>query len=162
MPQREYLGTKIHFVTLCCDKRVPLFAGAERAGHVVGAVRNCAGSAGFLLHAFCVMPDHVHVLVEGRDASSDAADYVRRVKQQTGFLFRDSSVKRVWQRSYYDHILRSAEDCDGIAWYIWMNPVRKGIVQVAWEYEFSGSETVDWPPWNAKMADAWTPPWKTS
>src|ERR1700676_792204 len=35
--------------------------------------------------------------------------------------------------------------CDSIAWYIWLNPVRKGIVSDAREHPFSGSFTVGWP-----------------
>jgi putative transposase len=160
LPKREYLGTKIYFLTICCEKRVPLFADAERARLIVGAIRDCAEKTGFRLHAYCVMPDHVHVLAEGSSKDSDGATFVRRFQQKAGFLLRDGKTARIWQRSYYDHILRSAEDCDTVAWYIWMNPVRKGIVQVAWEYEFSGSETVEWPPSNCGVNEGWAPPWK--
>ncbi len=160
LPDREYLGTKIYFLTICCEKRIPLFADPERARTIVGAIRDCAENTGFRLHAYCVMPDHAHMLVEGTDGSADGAVYVRRFQQKTGFLLRNATEGRIWQRSYHDHILRKAEDCDGVAWYIWMNPVRRGMVRVAWEYEFSGSATVDWPPANCGVKEAWTPPWK--
>ncbi|HWZ99513.1 MAG TPA: transposase [Candidatus Dormibacteraeota bacterium] len=161
LPAREYHGTKGYFLTICCEKRAPLFANAERARLIVDAIRDCAEKTRFRLHAYCVMPDHVHVLVEGSDKNSDGTIFVKRFKQKTGFLFRDLAEGLVWQRYFHDHILRKAEDCDGVAWYIWMNPVRKGMVQVAWEYEFSGSGTVDWtPPLNCTTSKEWTPPWK--
>ena len=161
LPGKEYLGTKSYFLTICCEKRVPLFADAERARLVAGAIQNCVEKTGFRLHAYCVMPDHAHVLVEGIDGQTDGRIFARRFQQKTGFLLRDTTAGRIWQRSYYDHILRRAEDCDDVAWYIWMNPVRKRMVQVAWDYEFSGSETVDWPPSNCAARDGWIPPWKT-
>jgi len=65
----------------------------------------------------------------------------------------------LWQSRYYDHILRKAEDSDSIAWYIWMNPVRQGLVNKPEEYPFSGSCTVAWPP-DGKKPDEWVPPWK--
>jgi len=161
LPEREYRGTKIYFLTMCCEKRAPLFTDGERARLVVGAIRDCAEKTGFRLHAYCVMPDHAHMLVEGTDGTKGGTIFVRRFQQKTGFLLRNVTAGRIWQRSYYDHILRKAKDCDDVAWYIWMNPVRKQIARVAWEYEFSGSDTVDWPPCKGKADGAWTPPWKT-
>lgn len=161
LPKREYLGTKIYFLTICCEKRFPLFADMERARQAEEAIWDCAEKTGFRLHAYCVMPDHVHVLVEGSEKDSDGAVFANRFRQKTGFLFRDAGAGKIWQRSYYDHVLRKAEDCDNVAWYIWMNPVRKGIVRIAWDYGFSGSATVEWPPLKSNENEEWAPPWKT-
>ncbi len=50
----------------------------------------------------------------------------------------------------------AAED---VAWYIWMNPVRRGLCREPREFRFSGSFTL---PWRSKKSgnSSWTPPWK--
>jgi REP element-mobilizing transposase RayT len=90
--------------------------------------------------AYCFMPDHIHLLA----AASDEADlpaFMRTFKQRTGY-----SCKKAlgwdgpfWQKSYYDHILRSEERVEAVAAYIWGNPVRAGLVQDMDSYPFSGS-----------------------
>ncbi|MBN2380988.1 hypothetical protein JXM67_14415 [candidate division WOR-3 bacterium] len=46
----------------------------------------------------------------------------------------------MWQRGYYDHILRKEEDLEIVANYIWGNPVRKGLAETIEEYPFSGPD----------------------
>jgi hypothetical protein len=48
----------------------------------------------------------------------------------------------LWQRGYYDHVLRQDEDLHRVAAYIVANPVRAGICPDALAYRFSGSETM--------------------
>jgi len=45
--------------------------------------------------------------------------------------------KRLWQRSYYDHIVRKVESLEEICEYILDNPVRKGLVKNCQEYPYS-------------------------
>jgi hypothetical protein len=87
--------------------------------------------------------------------------FVAQWKQLTGFLFRCELPSRFWQRRFYDHILRKPKDSEAVVWYIWMNPVRKGIVEQPHEYPFSGSFTVEWPKISAP-AIQWLPPWKNA
>jgi hypothetical protein len=50
---------------------------------------------------------------------------------------------KLWQPSYYDHVLRKDEDTLNVARYILDNPVRKGLVKHFLEYGFSGSFEMD-------------------
>ena len=156
----EYLGTAVSFVTICSDGRIPIFLSASRAHLGVEALRRVSQSMRFLVHSFCLMPDHVHFLLEGIAPGSNLVRFVNQWKQQTGYLFRNELPKGFWQRRFYDHILRHGDGTESVAWYIWMNPVRKGIVSEPHQYPFSGSFTVRWPKISAPSA-TWTPPWKT-
>jgi hypothetical protein len=44
---------------------------------------------------------------------------------------------------FYEHILRSAEDIQGVC-YIRLNPVRRGLSVDAHDYPLSGSQTIEW------------------
>jgi REP element-mobilizing transposase RayT len=115
----------------------------------------------FNIHAYCLMPDHLHFLAEGRTDSSDLLEFVSDFKRQTSFDWNKRSEFPLWQKKYYDHVLRRVGSIDAIAWYIWMNPVRKGICEDAHEYVLSGSLTGLWKN-TVGPIDAWMPPWKNA
>lgn len=155
----EYIGRRIFLLTVCSENRCAIFQKANRARAAIESLKRVSDSMGVLVHAFCVMPDHVHVLVEGKSATSDVVKFVAKWKQSTGYLFRNELPRRFWQRRFYDHVLRRAEDSESVALYIWMNPVRKGMVAEPQQYPFSGSFTVEWPKGTPANKD-WVPPWK--
>jgi REP-associated tyrosine transposase len=160
LPPNEYLGTAISFVTICCGNRVPVFRDPNRSNAAIEALKRVAQLMQFLVHAFCFMPDHVHLLMKGTAPCSDLLGFVAQWKQQTGYMFRNDVLKGLWQRRFYDHILRSDDQPELGAWYIWMNPVRRGIVVEPHEYPSSGSFTEKWPRIMAP-AKVWNPPWKS-
>jgi REP element-mobilizing transposase RayT len=45
----------------------------------------------------------------------------------------------IWQRSFWDHFLRSTDDLAVVVAYILNNPVRAGLVQEWRDYPFAGS-----------------------
>ena len=159
LTRNQYLGCKIYFVTVCCEERRPIFLDSHRANVGIDALKRISESMRFLVHAYCLMPDHVHFLVEARLPSANLLKFVAQWKQRTGYLFRHELSRRFWQRRFYDHILRRPEDCEAIAWYIWMNPVRQGIVADPTQYPYSGSFAAQWPRSSAATG-SWVPPWK--
>jgi len=90
------------------------------------------------------MPDHLHLLVSGREPDSDCLALINGFKQVTGYRFKQQTRQRLWQHKPYDHILRPDESWEAVAWYIWMNPVRQGLCAQPQDWPFSGSWTVDW------------------
>ncbi len=70
LTRREYVGRRIYFITICSEERIPIFRDAKRATVAVAALKRVSRSMDILVHAFCVMPDHVHVLVEGKSSTS--------------------------------------------------------------------------------------------
>ena len=161
LPPDEYLGPAISFVTICCESRRIIFQDPSRCKVAIEALKRTSQEAQFSVHAYCLMPDHVHFLLEGTGPGSNLVKFVSQWKQQTGYLFRNDLPKGFWQRRFYDHILRSGDHSESVGWYIWMNPVRKEIVLEPHRYPFSGSLTLDWPKVSAP-AKVWSPPWKSS
>jgi putative transposase len=140
----NYLGKRAYFVTICCDDRQPHLAAPGTARDVLSTLLESASSSYFLLHAYCIMPDHTHLLVQGTQRGSNLTEFVRVFKLRTAFRFKKSNKQRLWEFSYYDHIVRRLKRIEDIACYIWWNPVRKGLCEEAGEYPFSGSQTIHW------------------
>ncbi len=85
------------------------------------------------------MPDHLHLLVEGRDVDADLRLFIGEFKQRSAFQYRRATNRILWQKRYYDHVLRNEESTETIARYILRNPVRAGIVGDPRQYPFLGS-----------------------
>jgi putative transposase len=113
----------------------------------------------FSVPAYCVMPDHLHLLLEGLQETSDLQSFIHSFKQSTGFAYQSQFHTQLWQSRYYDHVLRRACDTETVAWYVWLNPVRKGLCTAPQEYPLSGLQTIDWKNRCAPV-QMWLPPWK--
>jgi putative transposase len=159
LPRTQYVGRNTYFLTLCCEDRRPIFRDASHASSIVQALETIAESKSFLVHAYCVMPDHVHLVVEGSRDDSDLERFAKTFKQVTAYQHKRESGERLWQTRFYDHILRGTDSLDAVAWYAWLNPVRVGLCSDARIYPYSGSLTVDWNG-KAQSEKRWVPQWK--
>jgi putative transposase len=125
-------------LTLTCAERRTAFAKKGFVESCIETLRTCAEKHGFAVLAYCFMPDHLHLLVEG-GAGSDAQQFVKDFRQRTGYAYRRVSGEPLWQKSYYDHVLRKEEDVREAARYVLGNPVRAGLVLAAKDHPYSGS-----------------------
>ena len=89
------------------------------------------------------MPDHLHLLVEGLSDDADLKNCMRIFKQQSSFAWLMAHEQPLWQRGYFDRVLREEDDTVTVARYILDNPVRAGIVDTPDQYLFLGSFAMD-------------------
>jgi REP element-mobilizing transposase RayT len=116
-----------------------LFRDAENAGIVAGAIRHFDQSR-YLLHAWVIMPNHVHLLLtlcESESLARIVASWKRfsavKIHQQT----RNSGT--LWQKDYFDRMIRDWDHFMNVARYIRRNPqkakLREGeflLEEAAW------------------------------
>ena len=128
----SYQGSYAYHLILNTRGGLPLFEDGRLVATCVECLAASASRYGFGVVACCFMPDHVHLLVAGgQDAS--LGRFVQHFKQATGHRHPG-----LWQRSYYDHILRQEEDLEDVARYIWANPLRAGMVESVLAHPYSG------------------------
>jgi REP element-mobilizing transposase RayT len=89
--------------------------------------------------AHCVMPDHLHPLLEGTSDDADLREAVRAWKQRTAYDWKQRTGTRLWQPGFHDRVMREGDETHLIVRYILHNPVRAGLVATAREYRWSGS-----------------------
>ena len=94
------------------------------------------------LTAWCLMPDHLHVLLFGRSPEADTWKAIVDFKQQTGYWLKTNRPGIVWQRDFYDHVIRSDESLERHARYILENPMRAGLVVDWTDHPRTGGELV--------------------
>jgi len=161
LPAASYIGLRRYFLTFCCFQRHECSLEDNFNQYCIGKLREQAAAHQFSVPAYCLMPDHAHLLVEALAVNSNLATFVKAFKQATGFEFERRTGERLWQRYYYDHALRPKDDLDGMAWYIWLNPVRAGLCAEEKEHRFLGSLT-GLRPRGARSELIWVPPKKES
>jgi REP element-mobilizing transposase RayT len=140
---RCYIGEQRYFLTFCTNDRHHAFTNRERARSAVSQILHASDERSMAVIAYVVMPDHVHLLVEGLDAASDMCSFAHLTKQRTGHDYSKAMDRRLWQPSYWDHVLRDEESTWDVARYICDNPVRRGLVERWEDYEFTGSGIMD-------------------
>jgi putative transposase len=158
LPADEYRGRRAYFATVCSDWRRKILGDRSAGDRVLHHLAETAARHHYYLHAYCVMPDHVHFLCEGASNECEFLTFVNLFKQCTAFELRKTCGSPVWQKRFYDHVLRPNEGVEDVAIYIWWNPVRAGICAAPNLYPLSGSQTLDWIQ-RSQSPTSWKPPW---
>ena len=134
-----YRGAYRYFLTFCTRKRARVFNAESIVTSTLSHFLRTGVDEGFLILAFCFMPDHVHLPVEGTREDADLQRFAKQAKQRSGAAHRISNGSALWQEGYYDRVLRADEDSRIVARYILDNPVRARLVANPAEYAISGS-----------------------
>lgn len=94
----------------------------------------------YALAAWCVMPTHVHALIEQLETVS-LADIVHGWKSVSAHAINKSEARKgvVWRREYFDRFMRSPEQFAWTAAYIERNPVAAGLVGAVEDWPYSSA-----------------------
>lgn len=138
-----YRGFNIYFITICTEKRHRAFDDAEFGHWAREQLLRLAEARDFEVIAYCLMPDHVHLLLRGCTEHSDLRSFILSWNTRTAYRWRQTHGTRLWQSGYYDHILRDDDNCFAVARYILMNPVEAGIAARPQDYVLCGSSAYD-------------------
>jgi hypothetical protein len=106
------------------------------------------------------MPDHAHLELFGMDDAANLQAGIRACKGRSAAALRRLGVRNLWQKGFYDHILRSGDNPDSVACYIFRNPVRKGLVGRWKDWPYSGSNVLNWKEL-PEPDEEFVAPWKT-
>ena len=135
----SYRGYYRYFITIRSHNFKHHLVNDEIVSKLIEILKSTAEQKSFLVWAYCFMPDHVHLLIEGKNSNADMKDFVALFKQTTAYWFKGIYGRRLWGANYYEHVLRNDEATKAVAQYIIQNPVRKGLVEDCGNYPYSGS-----------------------
>ena len=125
----------IYFVTACCAERQRVFADSDKVRIALESLQRIEVRLSWRVEQVCFMPDHVHLLLSPqRDRHQSLSQFVQRWKTSVALRLGEA----VWQREFFDRLLRSEEKLEEKWNYIRENPVRAGLCADAEDYPFSG------------------------
>jgi REP element-mobilizing transposase RayT len=103
------IPSQIFSITVCTSNRRRIFENDHHAKPVVSALKTGVFGNNTERFAYCLMPDHLHLLVAPRNGN--LADLINGWKRFTGNRFRKEGLDGpFWQRGFYDHAVRREED----------------------------------------------------
>jgi REP element-mobilizing transposase RayT len=140
LPDFDYSNPNVvFFVTICALPDTSPFTDDRLAQAAVASLHWLRASRGMRIYAYCLVPDHLHLLLQLSPGSKVLGDLLGDMKKFTTRQFWTLGHRGyLWQDRFYDHVLRASEDASPIAEYILQNPVRKGLVGDAHLYRWSG------------------------
>ncbi len=139
LPSRSYQGQVAVAFTVRIEGSDDAFTDADLVERFKKYLETSAKRYHCLIPIFCFMPDHLHVIFEGKTDNADAREAMIRFKRLTGRWLSESRKAFRWQKDFYDHILRPNEDVRNQVRYIANNPVRKKLVDDWTKYPHTGS-----------------------
>jgi putative transposase len=137
--------TRTYLVTAVAAQRRSIFQVTATAEPLLQTILEYRTQERFLLHAFVIMPDHLHALITpAADVSLEKAMQIIK----GGFSYRLKSKADVWMRSFNESQIMSEEKFARCVRYIEENPVRRGLVSTPEAYRFgsAGRDELDSMP----------------
>ena len=154
----------IHFITFAVVEWVDVFTRKVYCDIVLDSLRHCQQERGLLIHGWCLMSNHIHLVVSAKN--EDTSDILRNLKKFTSKqiiktisenknesrkdwmlqIFKEqgaknsrNSVYQFWRQDNHPEELFSI----GFTWqkmnYMHNNPVESGLVEKAEDYLYSSA-----------------------
>jgi len=132
-----YPDHPLYFVTLCTHERAAMLAKDDVLDAFTEFARRGHEEQGIAVGKFVIMPDHMHLFVRGPHGFR-LSRWVSLLKACITKAIRPRYHPIVWQRGFFDHVLRTGESYHEKWEYVAQNPVRKRYVAKVEQWPFAG------------------------
>jgi len=142
IPYRGRTSSTTYFVTAGTFCKQNLLQSDRMAGLFCNCLLSYRAAGKFQLHAFVVMPNHIHLLLtvpEGLTLERVMQFIKGGVSHEAGKLL--GTTGPMWQKSFVDRRVRDIREFDGFQRYIEQNPVRAGLACDAEAYGYSSANS---------------------
>ena len=149
--RRWYVPGGTFFFTLVCYRRRLLFRDAAARALLGNVMREVRDESPFMTVAACLLPDHLHAIWELPAGDADYSGRWKEIKSRFTEQWLEAGGKElpvsesrrkrgergVWQRRFWEHMIRDESDLETRFDYVHYNPVKHGYVRRPWDWEYS-------------------------
>ena len=144
------------FTTAVTANRNPILSADENKQLLLNVIREVKIAHDFSMLGYVILNDHFHFLIKTRDTDISKIMQSIKLRFTRRYIKQTKTTKEhpvsLWQRRFWDHIIRDENDLQRHLDYIHYNPVKHGIARSANEYMFSsfqvylakGAYSIDW------------------
>lgn len=156
--RRAYLPGGVYFFTVVTHNRAPLFTSEERVEILRDSFRKIMATRPFQIDAMVILPDHLHCIWRMPEGDADYSSRWREIKKAASRQIAPAADARnersVWQRRFWEHVIRDEEDWRRHVDYIHYNPVKHRLAAspALWPWSsFGAAVNKGWYPesWGA-------------
>ncbi len=133
----DYASERVYFVTLVIKDRRKVFVNKELASKTIDCLVDLRKKMKFNLYCYCLMPDHFHGLIGIGDSGKSLGEICGSFKSISTRISWEWFEGKLWQRQFYDHIIRNEDDFFDCVRYIKQNPVKAGLVENLEDWSFT-------------------------
>ncbi len=148
---RVFVEPPVFFITTCTHQRTPILTLPPVARILIEEWQGAQQRHGWLVGRYVIMPDHVHFFctLSGENPKTLSA-FMQQWKQWTSKRILRESCSRdgpsrlqelrppIWQKGFFDHLLRSNESYAQKWEYVYRNPIRAGLVTRPEDWPWQG------------------------
>src|SRR5271169_802137 len=129
-----------YFVTTKSSQSTALFQVHAAADIIVAKLLHYRDAGAYRLHAFVLMPNHLHVLLTPNNATSleKAMQLIKGGSSHEIHKQRGSRME-IWQPGFHEATVRDAADYLSKAYYTHQNPVAAGLVASPADWAWSSA-----------------------
>jgi REP element-mobilizing transposase RayT len=144
------------YITTDTYKQRSIFVSEDKINKIYEALDEVYPRYDFKINGFVIMPTHCHFIVVSQN--NDLSEIMHDMKGITAFRVLDCNLidGKLWQRGFYDHVIRNRKDLIEKLNYIHQNPIRAGLVKDISDYKHSSfkfyyNNDCEIPAWFAKI-----------
>ncbi|KPL00033.1 MAG: hypothetical protein AMJ91_05525 [candidate division Zixibacteria bacterium SM23_73_3] len=149
-------SNKAVYITTDTHERKSIFVSDDRVNKIYEALDEVYPKYDFKINGFVIMPAHCHLIIVSQN--NDLSDIMHDIKGIAAFKMSDGAPikEKLWQRGFYDHVIRNKSDLLEKLNYIHQNPVRAGLAKDISDYKHSSfkfyyDRKCEIPAWFAKI-----------
>ena len=120
-------------MTICTHDRQHILSDIRRGGALLRPtgeivkknIYDMEKRYGVKVHPYVIMPDHIHMIIHinsGTMWASSPTKEIKNIIRSLKILTTKEIGESIFQRSYYDHVIRNQKDYNEIWEYIENNP----------------------------------------
>ena len=135
----DYSQPYAYFLTICTRDKENIFDSLTLNFEIIDCLKHEKIEKGIAIYSYCLMPDHIHLLISPLESGVNISDFIGSFKSKTSRIAWKHGLRgKVWQGRFYDHVVRKIENLKDTCEYILNNPIRKGLVEKWEDYQFCG------------------------
>ncbi len=139
----DYSQDGLYFVTICAKDKMNLFGAINKNQELENAVVNLSDIGkiaekhliklqtrySFIkIHSYIIMPNHIHTIIEVLNETDKKEELSRIIQAYKSLVSKECrevlGIYKLFQRSYYDHIIKNEKELEKTVFYIIQNPGR--------------------------------------
>lgn len=126
------------FFTVVTYNRCPIFADKDAVNLLKDSFERVIRTYPFEIDSIVILPDHLHCIWTLAETDSDFSVRWRFIKANfTRNYVGGVKDGRIWQRRFWEHMIRNEADLNTHRDYIHYNPVKHGFVDSPAKWEHS-------------------------
>lgn len=138
-PPRILIAHQAHHVVQRGHRQQEVFPDPRAFRAYLNDLHAYRVSLGVALHAWCLMPNHVHLLLTPGDDPRTVSVLIQRIARQATrrWNMRYNTAGSLWEARFKSRVINSERYLLECCRYIELNPVRAGLATSPWVYPWS-------------------------